>query len=67
MGAGNQEGHAYWIPPGVISHKFLIKYYEYSFDFLIIIMDQLRLMRFLSIQYSLFLNWTQTYGNLLSS
>jgi hypothetical protein len=39
----------------VISRKFLIKYYEYSFDYLIIIMDQLRLMHLFSIQYGLFL------------
>ena len=32
---------------GVISWKFLIKYLEYSFDYLIIIMNQLRLMRYL--------------------
>ena len=31
----------------VISRKFLIKYYEYSFDYLIIIMDQLRLTCYL--------------------
>ena len=31
----------------VISRKFLIKYYEYSFDYLIIIMDQLRLKHYL--------------------
>ena len=31
----------------VISWKFLIKYYEYSFDYLIIIMSQLRLMHYL--------------------
>ena len=31
----------------VISRKFLIKYYEYSFDYPIIIMDQLRLMCYL--------------------
>ena len=32
---------------GVISRKFLIKYYEYSFDYLIIIMSQLRITRYL--------------------
>ena len=31
----------------VISWKFLIKYYEYFFDYLIIIMDQLRLTLYL--------------------
>ena len=31
----------------VISWKFLIKYIEYSFDYLIIIMNQLRLMHYL--------------------
>ena len=31
----------------VISRKFLIKYYEYSFDYLIIIINQLWLMRYL--------------------
>ena len=35
------------IPLTVISRKFLIKYYEDSFDYLIIIMDQLRLTRYL--------------------
>ena len=30
-----------------ISWKFLIKYYEYSFDYLIIIMSQLQLTRYL--------------------
>ena len=39
----------------VISRKFLIKYYGYSLDFLIINMDQLRLTHLLSIQYGLFL------------
>ena len=51
----------------VISRKFLTKYYEYSFDCLIIIMDQLQLTCLLSIQYGLFLNQTQTYGNMLGS
>ena len=31
----------------VISRKFLIKYYKYSFDYLIIIMNQLRLTLYL--------------------
>ena len=31
----------------VISRKFLIKYYEYSFDYLIIIMNQLQITRYL--------------------
>ena len=31
----------------VISRKFLIKYYEYSFDYLIIIMNQPRLTLYL--------------------
>ena len=39
----------------VTSQKFLIKYYGYSFDYLIIIMNQLRLTLLLSIQNSLFL------------
>ena len=46
----------------VISRKFLIKYYEYSFDFLIIIMDQLRLTLLLSIPYSLFLTGHRLMG-----
>ena len=36
-----------WVSVGVISRKFLIKYYEYSFDYLIIIMNQLRLTCYL--------------------
>ena len=32
---------------GVISQKFLIEYYEYSFDYLIIIMNQLQLTLYL--------------------
>ena len=50
----------------VISRKFLIKYYEYSFEYLTIIMDQLWLTLLLSIQYGLFLLDTDL-RNLLSS
>ena len=50
---------------GVISWKFLIKYHKYSFDFLIIIMNQLQLMHLLRIHFVPYR--TQTYGNLLSS
>ena len=46
----------------VISWKSLIKYYEYSFDYLTIIMNQLRLMLLLSIQYGLFLTGHRLTG-----
>ena len=46
----------------VISWKFLIKYYGYSFDYLIIIMNQLRLTILLSMQYSLFLTGHRLMG-----
>ena len=48
--------------PVVISWKFLIKYYDYSFDYLIIIMDQLWLTLLLSIQYGLFLTGHRLTG-----
>ena len=45
----------------VISQKFLIKYYEYSFDYLII-MNQIRLTLLLSIPYGLFLTGHRLMG-----
>ena len=41
------QSRGYTINLCVISWKFLIKYYEYSFDYLIIIMNQLRLTCYL--------------------
>ena len=46
----------------VIYRKFLIKYYEYSFDYLIIIMNQLRLTCYLVYRTVCFPYRTQTYG-----
>ena len=46
----------------VISRKFLIKYYEYSFDYLIIIVNQIRLTCYLVYSTLCFLYRTQTYG-----
>ena len=47
MNPGMATGNKGVRTPIVISRKFLIKYYEYSFNYLIIIMSQLRLMRYL--------------------
>ena len=52
---------------GVISRKFLIKYYESSFDHPITIQINLQLMLIFSIQLWFVPYWTQTYGILLSS
>ena len=56
--------HLSWMQiPYVISWKFLFKYHEYSFDFLIIIiMDQLRLTLLLRILYGLFLTGHRLTG-----